>query len=89
MLDVSSNVGASYFTAATSFVQTFTNNFNVAPYNTRVSIITFSDTPKLNFIFREYSGYSKTGLSNALKYLRYRGKLFFQEIHEHQSLYKF
>jgi len=75
ILDESGSIQSRDFKKSIDFVESVSNQFTIGAYNTRVSIISFSDNPILHFEFRDYYGYSKQGLEYYLPKIRQRGRL--------------
>ena len=77
ILDESGSISTSQFRKETDFVRMLTTPFLIGVDNTRVSIITYSSNVRFHFQFRDYQGYDKTGLHNALGSLYRKGTFAF------------
>lgn len=74
ILDESGSISTSQFRKETDFVRKLTTPFLIGVDNTRVSVITYSSNVRFHFQFRDYQGYDKTGLHNALRSLYRKGR---------------
>ena len=73
ILDESGSISVSDFKKETDFVRQMTLPFNIGVQNTRVSLITYSSGVRFHFKLRDYQGYNKDGLHQALNRLYRKG----------------
>ncbi|XP_066936875.1 uncharacterized protein [Clytia hemisphaerica] len=73
ILDESGSISVSDFKKETDFVRQMTLPFNIGVKNTRVSLITYSSGVRFHFKLRDYQGYNKDGLHQALNRLYRKG----------------
>lgn len=73
VIDESGSISSRDFTKSIEFVNSISKQFTIDVHRTRVSIITFSGDAKQHFEFRDYYGYSRSGLDYYLRHIRQRG----------------